>query len=129
MSASVCWRTGTSEPDAGGEDSTHVVGVVSVANHGTDTRERGMLMEAFELTDESVTTPGGVVLHRIRAVRDLPQHGVRVGDLGGFVESSDNVSGEAWVSGKALVFGEALVCGEALVSDKAWVSGDAVVRG
>ena len=64
---------------------------------------------------------GGAALHRIRAVTDLPRHGVRAGDMGGWVESTDNLSGDAWVFGDARVFGAAEVSGDARVSGDAEV--------
>jgi hypothetical protein len=56
-------------------------------------------------------------LYRIRALRDIPRHGVEPGDLGGFVESEKNLSqdGDAWVYGGARVFDGAQVCGGAVI--------------
>ena len=84
---------------------------------------------SYEFTGEMLLVGGGAVLHRIRAVTDLPRQGVRAGDVGGWVESTDNLSGDAWVSGDARVYGDALVSGNALVHGDAWVSGDALVSG
>ena len=67
----------------------------------------------FELTDTTIVNAWGVTLHQIRATEDIPCHGVRKGDLGGFVSSTHlpsgaaRVSGDAWVSGDAQVFGNA----------------------
>lgn len=41
----------------------------------------------FELTGETDIGRYGVTVHRIRATRDLPHHGVKSGDVGGCVES------------------------------------------
>ena len=43
-------------------------------------------MKKYELTKETKTLLGGTVLHRIRALRDIPRYGVKAGELGGFVE-------------------------------------------
>lgn len=53
----------------------------------------------YELTDE--THPYRSTLHRIRALRDIPEALVKSGDLGGWVESESNLDqyGNAWVSG------------------------------
>ena len=61
----------------------------------------------YELTQESklVELPGNgrtIQVFRIRALKDLPGAGVRAGDLGGFVESYQNLqhddSGDsAWI--------------------------------
>ena len=96
----------------------------------------------YELTDETKEI-GGVTLHRIRALRDIPRYGVKCGDLGGRIEVESNLSqyGDAWVSGKAWVCdnarvsgnanicGNALVCDNALVSGNAWVCDNALVSG
>ena len=66
----------------------------------------------FEFTDETIEVCG-VTLHRIRATKDLPMHGVKKGDLGGFVEKLVNVQGDARVCGDAEVYGDARVCGDA----------------
>ena len=88
----------------------------------------------FEFTDETINV-GSHVLHRIRALRDIPKHGVKKGDLGGFVESYDNLSDDAWVFddakvyGSAKVFENARVCGDAEVLGNAEVYEDAFVAG
>ena len=96
-------------------------------------------MKKYTLTDEVNV----IALHRIVALRDIPRHNVKKGDLGGFIESEENLSqeGDAWVSGNALVsegakvygdaciFGNAQVCGNAIVCDNSWVSGTACVSG
>jgi carbonic anhydrase/acetyltransferase-like protein (isoleucine patch superfamily) len=79
----------------------------------------------YELTTEK----NEAGLYRIKALRDIPRHGVRAGDLGGFVASEHNLSqeGDAWIGENAKVYGEAKVCGKAAVSDYAVVYGDAKV--
>ena len=94
-------------------------------------------MKKYELTNETKTLAGGTVLHRIRALRDIPRFGVKAGELGGFVEGENNLSqdGKAWVSdnaevsGNAKVYGNAEVYGNAKVYGNAWVSGNAKVYG
>ena len=88
-------------------------------------------MDKYELlADDTVTTPGGVTLYRIRALRDV-RPGVPTGSIGGYVQSIDNLSlsGSAWVSDQAQVFGSARVSGSAWVSDQAQVFGSAQVSG
>lgn len=82
----------------------------------------------FELTDETITVEDHI-LHRIRALKDNPVAGVRVGDLGGFVETMRNLQEDAWVAGDACVFGNARVWGYAWVNGNARISGDARVTG
>ena len=76
----------------------------------------------YELTDEKIIVCG-TTLYRIRALRDIGDC-VKAGDLGGFVESENNLShsGSSWVFDNAQVYDKAQVC------DNAWVCGDAVIR-
>ena len=78
-------------------------------------------MSYYEFTGETTTAPNGAVLQRIRATKDLPKHGVSVGDVGGWIESESNLSGNARVYGNARVFGNAQVYGNARVFGDAWV--------
>ena len=86
----------------------------------------------FEFTDETINL-GTLVLHRIRATRDIPEYDVEKGDFGGFVESYDNLNGNAWVFddakvyGSAKVFENARVSGHATVYDNAHVFDHAIV--
>ena len=74
-------------------------------------------MKKYELTDETITFYGRT-LHRIRACGDfvtITGEQIEVGDLGGFVETEENLShdGMCWVYGNARVCGNAKVCGNA----------------
>lgn len=70
----------------------------------------------------------GAVVYRIRALRDFWE--VKAGELGGFVESEDNLSheGKCWVSGDGMVIEHARVSGDVLVSDSL-VFGHAALSG
>jgi hypothetical protein len=90
--------------------------------------------DKYEMTDEKLPFASGgrfSWLYRIRALIDIPSHGVKVGDVGGWVESEDNLSheGEAWIRDSARVYGSALIAENALVTGEAHVSGRAVVFG
>ena len=89
------------------------------------------MSEKYELTNETKPLEGGTVLHRIRALRDIPRFGVKAGELGGFVEGENNLSqdDDAWVSDSAWVFGNALVSGNSKVYGNAWVFGNSKVYG
>lgn len=84
----------------------------------------------YEFTGE-VKYIGRKILHRIRAVRDIPEHNVKAGDLGGWLETEENLShnGAAWVTGDAVVTGAAWVTDSARVTDSACVTGSAWVTG
>ncbi len=68
---------------------------------------------------------------RIQALRDIPRHKVKQGDLGGWVLNESNLSqkGDSWISEDAEVSGNARVYGNALVSGDADISGEARVYG
>ena len=81
----------------------------------------------YKLTDETKEAFGRT-LHRIVCVTAFAS--VSVGDVGGWVESENNLSqdGNAWVYGDAKVYGNAWVSGNANVSGNADVYGDAKVE-
>jgi hypothetical protein len=87
----------------------------------------------FELTDKFIINAFGIKLLQIKCTRKIKH--ADVGDLGGYIEKEDNLSGDAWVYGNAQVYGDAKVygnaqvCGDAKVSGDAWVYGDAKVYG
>lgn len=62
-------------------------------------------------------------LYRIQALRDIPEHNVNKGDLGGYVTSILNLSqvGSCWIGGTAKVVGNVFV------SEDAYVGGSSVV--
>ena len=88
----------------------------------------------YKFTDETKVVDGHT-LHRIVAVNDIPEHNVKAGDIGGWVEHFYNLSENAWVGEESCVYGmarvrdEAHIYGSAHVSGKAWVSGSARVGG
>lgn len=65
-------------------------------------------MKKYELTEETKVV-FGVILHRIRAIRDFSN--VKAGSLGGFIEKEENLDhdSDAWVYGDAIVYGDARV--------------------
>jgi hypothetical protein len=92
------------------------------------------MLKKYELTKETISIEGHTI-HRIRALRDFGD--VKAGDLGGYVESEENLShdGNCWIYDDAKVFGHAKVLDNALiyniteVSDNAEVSDHARVFG
>lgn len=78
----------------------------------------------YEFTGETRALSSTTILHRIRAVIDIPSAGVNAGDIGGWIESDSNLSnsGDAWVSGNARVFGDARVSGDARVVGNAHIN-------
>lgn len=112
------------------------------------------MKKKYELTDETSDSSWGV-LHRIRALVNIPKCRVKAGELGGWIESEKNLSqdGQCWVADDAMIFGDArvtedacvlgnarligrakamgsaLVMGRSLVDDEATVCGNSIVSG
>ena len=94
----------------------------------------------YELTNIAKKINGHVV-YRIKCINEFKCQDkvIKVGQLGGFVESYDNLSDNAWidddsvvygdseVSGNAYVCGNSIVHGSALVFDEAYVCDDAEI--
>ena len=83
----------------------------------------------YEFTGETKIVYGRT-LRRIKAIVAIGAT-VAPGDIGGWIESENNlsVSGDAWVYGDAMVFGNACVSGNAMVYFNACVYGNAMVSG
>lgn len=81
----------------------------------------------FILTDETKTLQNGVVLHRIKCTRDCKW--AEEGEIGGWIENEENLSGEAWVAGESQVYGRAMVYGNARVNGFASVLDNSEVYG
>ena len=47
-------------------------------------------MKKYELTNETITIDNGKTLYRIRALIDIETIGVKIGDLGGYIEKEEN---------------------------------------
>ena len=92
------------------------------------------MKKKYELTDETIMV-NGHILHRIKALKDFAD--VNEGDLGGFVESEDNLSqdGNCWIYDEAKVFdnayifGNSMVCEDAIIAEFAQVYGNAGIGG
>ena len=82
-------------------------------------------MKNFKLLEDDTISVDGHTLYRIEATRDFGE--VNCGDLGGYIESPDNLDNNAWVFETARVYGNARVYGDALVSDDARVYGNALI--
>ncbi|MDV7400097.1 hypothetical protein RZS08_52260, partial [Arthrospira platensis SPKY1] len=87
----------------------------------------GGWMTHYKLTDETITT-NVVTLHRIELTQDHPRWG-KAGTKGGFIQSTENLTGDAWVGENARVYGNACIGGSARVYGTAHVFGSACVYG
>ncbi|WP_142417020.1 hypothetical protein [Bartonella massiliensis] len=81
-----------------------------------------IVSKKYEFTNESFTFDG-IILHRIRALRDFAD--VKAGSLGGFIESEDNLSHE----GNCWVYDNACVVKSGRVYENARVFGNAITYG
>ena len=102
----------------------------------------------YEMTEDYIEHKGHT-LRQIRALKKIPQWGIKKGELGGYIESENNLSqnGNCWVEegsyvyDRAIVYENALVCGtarvfgyagiaeESTISENACVYGHAIVFG
>lgn len=73
----------------------------------------------------------GTILHRIQALRDIPEINVKQGDLGGWISGLENLSqeGTCWIFGEAVVTGKAKVKEHALIRDRAIICDNALIYG
>lgn len=62
--------------------------------------------------------------YRLQALRDIPEHNVKAGDLGGFITKDAHLShyDSCWIGGQAHVIGRVEVTDNAYIGDKATVS-------
>lgn len=62
-------------------------------------------------------------VNQIRALRDIPRHGVKMGDVGGYIFSEENLSheGDCWL-GHGVIRERAKVSGDVLISGGGWRS-------
>lgn len=115
----------------------YILKVAPLTNHrGTQGGQTTTMDISFELTQQQKGN-----LRRIRALRDIPFHRVRKGDLGGWVASTHTTNGEpriasnAWLGGEAELHDDAslrdsaLMKGYATAHDHAVIAGGATVRG
>lgn len=82
-------------------------------------------LRKFEFTGVEKTLnywdEGDFVFKQIRALFDIPSHGVKAGDIGGYLEDESCLShfGNAWVADSAMIHNSSCVSGGALVKDNA----------
>lgn len=76
----------------------------------------------YELVKEDSIVVDGFKLYRIKALKDF--FVIKAGDLGGYVESEDNLSqeGNCWIYDDAKVYGGSKVFGNARVAHNATVN-------
>lgn len=70
----------------------------------------------------------GITLRQIQALVDLPEHGIKAGDLGGWIQSPANLTNRAWADRDARILDSATVGATTLLTDESIVRGRAQVR-
>lgn len=75
-----------------------------------------------------------IVMYRVAALRDIPRHGVKAGDLGGLVYGSHNLSqeGDCWLDVNSKAIDNSIISGNALLvnsytSNSSHVADNAIV--
>lgn len=83
----------------------------------------------YELLKDNYINYCGKALYRIKALRDFSN--VKAGDVGGYVQSEDNLShkGDCWIYDNVKVFNSAKIHDNAKVRGNAQIYGDAEVFG
>ncbi|AJD93200.1 hypothetical protein JMA_38820 (plasmid) [Jeotgalibacillus malaysiensis] len=58
-----------------------------------------------------------VTLYQIKAMKDIPKHGVKIGDIGGWIQDTSNLShdGNSWIDKDSMVYGESVVKDDAII--------------
>lgn len=79
----------------------------------------------YKLTDKTIINEYGIKLYQIECIKDFIH--AKSGELGGYIQSCDNLSGDAWVKDNAQVWGNANISDNALISDNARILGDATI--
>ena len=75
-----------------------------------------------------------IVLKQIRAIRDITQHGIKSGTLGGWLSEDATLSqeGDSWVSGHSHVFGVSQIAGHSFIDQSniydSFVEGDGAIK-
>lgn len=97
----------------------------------TGTPKKYRLTDEYKIIQHPRWSGREVVFHRIQALRDIPEHNVIAGNLGGWVEHEGNLSqfGSAWVSENGAVFDGAVCMVGAHVTGNAWQYEFCVSRG
>lgn len=87
------------------------------------------VMPKYKIMKRNHGRCGLIKVYRIKALRDFGN--VKKGDLGGYIESEDNLSheGTAWIYDDAEVYGDARVYEDAKVLGKAEIDGNAKIFG
>lgn len=90
-------------------------------------------MKKYVVTKEMKVMSCGTWVYRIQAFRDIPEHNVRAGQFGGFIEKEENLPHDeddaSWVAGEAVVMNDSTLSGEVLLLNYAIVEGDCALSG
>lgn len=98
---------------------------------GTAAKKYGFTGKKLNIRDNYNIPEKHRGLSQIKALRDIPEHGIKKGMTGGYIEDETNLSqtGAAWVGKHAAVCNDAKVEGNALVSGSVFVYNHAKIIG
>lgn len=79
------------------------------------------MKKKYELTEGIYHGTDMTKLFRIKALVDIPYHGVKRGELGGFIEKEENLChlGNAWVMPNSYILGDSLISDDVIVKNGA----------
>lgn len=91
--------------------------------------EEANIVKKYEILTNDPKPAVSQPAYRIRALRDIPEHKVKAGDLGGYVQGEHNLSheGGAWIANEAMVVDRSRVTGNAIARDHAIISGHSII--
>ena len=85
-----------------------------------------MMKKHFILTEEFKVLEDGTKVFRIKATKAFQN--IKKGDLGGFVESEDNLFGTSWVYDDCIVSGNSVVNEKSKVKNNSVLENNSVVK-
>lgn len=81
----------------------------------------------YKLTDKIIINEYGIKLYQIECIKDFIH--AKSGELGGYIQSYDNIYGDAWVRDNSEVWGDATIYGNAIIGGKSIIFGDVLIYG
>lgn len=89
------------------------------------------MSKKYDYTGKTTALVTGYQAHQIVALKDIPKHGVRAGDLGGWIQHERNLThlDDCWVGEGCVVHGSAKIRSHALVAGLSEIGGSTLVMG
>lgn len=89
-------------------------------------RSEHLIVDELEPDADDYAAPWQDRFYRLQALRDIPEHGVKAGDLGGYVSKTNRRNilsheGSCWIGPEAMVAGNVFITDDVYIGDKAFV--------